>query len=86
MYKDRLDGYVTNTGDVMVRIRDVSGQDHRIHASTYSVRFGLADLAGSDLFLDDLDAGELDLGGNGRLGLSQPQLQVHKQALQHTEY
>ncbi len=38
MYKDRFDGwYVTNTGDIMIRIdlnrRDVSGQDNQIHAS-----------------------------------------------------
>jgi hypothetical protein len=44
----------------------------KIRPNFESARFGLADLAGSDLFLDDLDAGELDLGGDGRLGLSQP--------------
>ncbi len=37
LYKDCFDGYVTNTGDIMIRIvlfrGDVSGQDHRIHAN-----------------------------------------------------
>jgi hypothetical protein len=33
LYKNRCDGYVTNTGDIMINNvlnrRDVSGQDHR---------------------------------------------------------
>ncbi len=34
LYKDRFDVYVTNSGDIMIRIvlnrRDVSGQDLRV--------------------------------------------------------
>ncbi len=37
LYKDRFDVYGTNAGDIMIRTvlnrRDVSGQDHQIHAS-----------------------------------------------------
>jgi hypothetical protein len=37
LYTDRFDEYVTNAGDIMIRFvlnrRDVSGQDHHIHAS-----------------------------------------------------
>ncbi len=40
LYKDRFDVCVTNARDITIRIvlnrRDVSGQDRRIHASTYS--------------------------------------------------
>ncbi len=37
LYKVRFDVYITNAGDITIRIvlnrRDVSGQDRRIHAS-----------------------------------------------------
>ncbi len=40
LYEDRFDVCLTNAGDITIRIvlnrRDVSGQGHRIHASTYS--------------------------------------------------
>ncbi len=39
LYKDHFDVYVTNTGDITIRIvlnrRDVSGQDRQIHASNF---------------------------------------------------
>jgi hypothetical protein len=42
LYKDHFDVYVTNAGDITIRSvlnrRDISGEDHRIHASNFLLR------------------------------------------------